>query len=129
LPYRGGIGQATARLFASRGVHLALHYFTQHDGAMALVEELRATGVRVAAFQADIAEFDAVRVMHAKVVEELGHPDILYSNAAMTGSVLGIKAKIENASIEEFERCWRANTGGAFLVSGTLPSPTLTPGC
>jgi len=113
----GGIGQATARLFASRGVHLALHYFTQHDGAMALVEELRTTGVRVAAFQADLAEFDAVRAMHAKVVEELGHPDILYSNAAMTGSALGIKAKIENASIEEFERCWRANTGGAFLLT------------
>ena len=93
---------------------------------MALVEELRATGVRVAAFQADIAEFDAVRAMHAKVVEELGHPDILYSNAAMTGSLLGIKAKIENASIEEFERCWRANTGGAFLVRSTLPPLTLT---
>lgn len=90
---------------------------------MALVEELRATGVRVAAFQADLAEFDTVRTMHAKVVEELGHPDILYSNAAMTGSALGIKAKIEDASIEEFERCWRANTGGAFLVSGTLPPP------
>jgi len=99
-------------------VHLALHYFTQHDGAMALVEELRATGVRVAAFQADIADFDAVRAMHAKIVEELGHPDILYSNAAMAGSMLGIKAKIEDASIEEFERCWRANAGGAFLVSG-----------
>jgi len=109
-------------------VHLALHYFTQHDGAMALVEELRATGVRVAAFQADLAEFDTVRAMHAKVVEELGHPDILYSNAAMTGSALGIKAKIENASIDEFERCWRANTGGAFLVSGTLPNPDLDTG-
>jgi 3-oxoacyl-[acyl-carrier protein] reductase len=96
---------------------------------MALVEELRATGVRVAAFQANLAEFDAVRTMHAKVVEELGHPDILYSNAAMTGSALGIKAKIEDASIEEFERCWRVNTGGAFLVSGTLPPQTLTRGC
>lgn len=95
---------------------------------MALVEELRATGVRVAAFQADLAEFDAVRAMHAKVVEELGHPDILYSNAAMTGSALGIKAKIENASIEEFERCWRANTGGAFLVSGTRDASTPDPG-
>jgi 3-oxoacyl-[acyl-carrier protein] reductase len=101
----------------SRGVHLALHYFSQHNGAIALVEELRATGVRVAAFQADIADFDAVRAVHARVVEELGNPDIFYSNAAMAGSMLGIKAKIEDASLE---RCWRANAGGAFLVSGTL---------
>ena len=119
--YRGGIGKATARLLASRGVHLALHYFSQHDVAIALVEELRATGVRVAAFQADIADFDAVRALHARVVEELGNPDIFYSNAAMAGSMLGIKAKIEDASLEEFERCWRANAGGAFLVCGTLP--------
>jgi NAD(P)-dependent dehydrogenase (short-subunit alcohol dehydrogenase family) len=116
--YRGGIGKATARLLAARGVHLALHYFSQHDGAIALVEELRASGVRAAAFQADLADFDAVRALHARVVEELGHPDIFYSNAAMAGTMLGIKAKIEDASLEEFERCWRANTGGAFLVSG-----------
>lgn len=102
-------------------MHLALHYFSQHDGATALVEELRVSGVRVAAFQADLADFDAVRALHAKVVEELGHPDIFYSNAAMAGTMLGIKAKIEDASLDEFERCWRANTGGAFLVSGTLP--------
>jgi 3-oxoacyl-[acyl-carrier protein] reductase len=104
-------------------VHLALHYFSQHDGATALVEELRASGVRAAAFQADLADFDAVRTLHARVVEELGHPDIFYSNAAMAGTMLGIKAKIEDASLEEFERCWRANAGGAFLVSDTLPPP------
>ena len=104
----------------SRGLHLALHYFSQHGGAIALVEELRATGVRVAAFQADIAGFDAVRAVHAGVVEEPGNQDIFYSNAAMAGSMPGIKAKIEDASMEEFERCWRANAGGVFPVSGTL---------
>jgi 3-oxoacyl-[acyl-carrier protein] reductase len=76
--------------------------------------------VRVAAFQADIADFDAVRAVHARVVEEPGNPDIFYSNAAMAGSMFGIKAKIEDASMEEFERRWRENAGGAFLVSGTL---------
>jgi 3-oxoacyl-[acyl-carrier protein] reductase len=113
----GGIGKATARLLATRGVHLALHYFTQHDVATALVEELRASGVRVAAFKADLADFDAVRALHAKVVEELGNPDILYNNAAKAGTMLGIKAKIEDASLDEFERCWRANTGGPFLLT------------
>jgi 3-oxoacyl-[acyl-carrier protein] reductase len=99
-------------------VHLALHYFSQHDVATALVEELRAFGVRVAAFPADLADFEAVRDLYRRVVEELGHPDILYNNAAMAGTMLGIKAKIEDVSMDEFERCWRANAGGAFLVSG-----------
>jgi 3-oxoacyl-[acyl-carrier protein] reductase len=102
-------------------VHLALHYHSQHDVATALVEELRALGVRVAAFQADLADFEAVRALHGRVVEELGHPDILYSNAAMAGTMLGIKAKIEDVSMEEFEKCWRANAGGAFLVSRGSP--------
>ncbi|KAI0300650.1 NAD-binding protein [Multifurca ochricompacta] len=113
----GGIGKATARLFAARGAHLALHYFSQHDVAAALVDELRASGVRVVAFQADLGDFDAVRTLHEKVVAELGHPDILYSNAAMTGTALGIKAKIEDASLYEFEQCWRTNAGGAFLLT------------
>ena len=101
-------------------MHLALHYYSQRDVATALTEELRATGVRVAAFQADLADFEAVRAMHARIVEELGHPDIFYSNAAMTGTALGIKAKVEDASLDDFEKCWRVNAGGAFLVSGTI---------
>ncbi|KAH9975000.1 putative short-chain dehydrogenase/reductase, partial [Lactifluus volemus] len=114
----GGIGKATARLFAARGVHLALHYFSQHDVATALVEELRASfGVRAIAFAADLTDFDAVRDLHARVVQQLGHPDILYNNAAMAGTMLGIKAKIEDVSMDEFERCWRANAGGAFLLT------------
>jgi 3-oxoacyl-[acyl-carrier protein] reductase len=95
--------------------------------AIALVEELRASGVRVAAFQADLADFDEVRAMHAKIVEELGNLDIFYSNAAMVGTKLGIKAKIEDASMDEFERAWRVNAGGAFLVSVTFSVGTSVP--
>ena len=61
-----------------------------------------------------------MRALHARVAEELGNPDIFYSNAAMAGIMPGIKTKIEDASLEEFEICWRAIAGGAFLVSGTL---------
>ncbi|KAI0262081.1 NAD-binding protein [Gloeopeniophorella convolvens] len=113
----GGIGKATARLFAARGAHLALHYFSQDAAAAALVDELRAHGVRIAAFKADLADFAAVRDLHARVVAELGHPDILYNNAAMAGTILGIKARIEDVDMGEFERCWRANTGGTFLLT------------
>jgi 3-oxoacyl-[acyl-carrier protein] reductase len=101
-----------------------LHYFSQHDVATALVEELRASfGVRAIAFAADLTDFDAVRDLHARVVQQLGHPDILYNNAAMAGTMLGIKAKIEDVSMDEFERCWRANAGGAFLVSSRFSLP------
>ena len=67
----GVLGKATARLLASCGLHLALHYFSQSEVTTALAEELHATDVRIAAFQADLADFDTVRTLHAKVVEEI----------------------------------------------------------
>ena len=83
----------------------------------ALIKELRPLGVRVAAFSANLADFDATRAMYKRVVEELGHPDILYSNAARAGTMLGIKGRVQDVSIEEFEQSWRVNAGSAFLVS------------
>ena len=55
--------------------------------------------------------------MHKRIVEELGHPDILYSNAAMAGTMLGITGRVQDVSLDEFEKCWRVNAGSAFLVS------------
>lgn len=73
--------------------------------------------MRVVAYPADFTDFDAVRAMHKKIVEDLGHPDILYSNAAMAGTMLGITGRVQDASLDEFEKCWRVNAGSAFLVS------------
>ncbi|KAI0065207.1 NAD-binding protein [Artomyces pyxidatus] len=113
----GGIGKATARLLASRGVHLALHYFSQRDAADQLVQEFTALGVRAAAFPADLGDYDAVRKLHKDVVEKLGHPDILYNNAAMSGKIIGIQGKIEDVDLDEFEQCWRVNNGASFLLT------------
>ncbi|KAI0030036.1 NAD-binding protein [Vararia minispora EC-137] len=119
----GGIGAATARLFASRGVHLALHYFSQTSAAEALVTELSALGVRARAYQCDLSDFDAVRQMHAKIVEELGDPDILYNNAAAERTIMGIRGKIEDVKMEDVEGCWRSNAGAAFLLTQLCVPP------
>jgi len=113
----GGIGQATARLLASRGISIAVHYHTKRDVAIALVAELSSLGVRAAPFHADLGDYDAVRKMHAEVVQTLGHPDILYHNGARAGTTLGIQGKIDGVGLEEFESTWRVNTGSAYLVS------------
>ena len=64
-----------------------------------------------------MSDFDAVRRLHADVVSKMGHEvDILYNNAAMGGTVLGIRGKIENVNLDEMEKCWRVNAGAAFLV-------------
>jgi 3-oxoacyl-[acyl-carrier protein] reductase len=119
----GGIGAATARLFAQRGVNLALHYFSKAAKADALAAELGGLGVRARAYQCDLRDFDAVRAMHACIVNDMGDPDILYNNAAAEGTILGIRGKIEDVKMEELESCWRSNVGAAFLVHGLYASP------
>ncbi|THH14503.1 hypothetical protein EW146_g5840 [Bondarzewia mesenterica] len=121
----GGIGQATARLLASRGVSIAVHYYSSQAKADSLVSDLLVLNpsIKAAAFRADLGDYAAVRDLHKQVVETLGDPDILYNNAAMAGTVVGIKGKIQDVDVEMFERTWRANAGSAFLVSARARAP------
>ncbi|KAJ7119575.1 NAD-binding protein [Mycena epipterygia] len=114
----GGIGQATARALALRGCSIAIHYNYARALADGLVAELtKLPGVRAHAFQANLADYDAVRALHAAVVDTLGHPDILFNNAGTTGTVVGKRGDIENVTLEDFEQTWKVNTGSSFLLT------------
>ncbi|OCH89055.1 NAD-binding protein [Obba rivulosa] len=116
----GGIGQATARAFASRGCSVAVHYNSpsSREKASQLIEQLtKNPGVRAAAFQADLSNYDNTRVFYAQVVQELGHPDILFSNHGVTGPKIGPEGDIGNVSPEVFEEIWRTNAGTHFLLA------------
>jgi len=56
----GGIGRASCRSLASLGCSIAVHYHSSAEAATALVEELRAMGVRAEAFKADLTKYDEV---------------------------------------------------------------------
>ncbi|EIN04398.1 NAD(P)-binding protein [Punctularia strigosozonata HHB-11173 SS5] len=110
----GGIGKATALALAKRGCSIAVHYHRNAEEATKLVAAL---GVKAAAFQADLSSYDEARWLHAEVVRELGHPDILYNNSGMTGTRIGPRGDIGDMSVDEFERTWRTNTGTAYLLT------------
>ncbi|ESK95402.1 3-ketoacyl-acyl carrier protein reductase [Moniliophthora roreri MCA 2997] len=115
----GGIGSATALSLARQGASIAVHYGTASEKANALVEQLKAAqeGVHAAIFQADLSDFDSVRRLHEQVVEQLGHPDILFNNAGATGKIIGKMGDIQDANIDEFERIWRLNTASSYLLT------------
>ncbi|KAJ7117931.1 NAD-binding protein [Mycena crocata] len=114
----GGIGQATALALAIRGCSIAVHYHSAPDVADDLVAEIaKLQGVRARAFQADLADYDSVRTLHAAVVETLGHPDILFNNAGTTGTVIGKRGDIESVTLDDFELTWKINTGSSFLLT------------
>lgn len=59
--FRGGIGHATALALARDGCSIAVHFNSAVDKASALVAELTSIeGVKAAAFQADMADYDQV---------------------------------------------------------------------
>lgn len=104
--------------FAKRGCSVAVHYNSSKAKADTVVSDLRTLGVNATAFQADLSEYDNVRKLHADVVQQMGHPDILFNNSGITNSVIGAQGDIESVSIEEYENTWRVNAGSSYLVSG-----------
>ncbi|PPQ93894.1 hypothetical protein CVT25_007807 [Psilocybe cyanescens] len=114
----GGIGYATALALARRGCSIAVHYNSAKSKADALIDELRKIpGVKAIAFQAEMGDFDQVRKLHADVVEQMGHPDVLFNNAGRTNSVIGMYGDIGSISIDEFEKTWRVNTASSYLLT------------
>jgi 3-oxoacyl-[acyl-carrier protein] reductase len=84
-----GIGAAIARRLAADGADVAISYSASADKANALAAELKAQGVRAAAFKADQADTKQVDGLVDKVVKQFGHLDILVNNAGVfiTGPV------------------------------------------
>ena len=118
----GGIGKAACLALAHLKCNIAVHYNTASDTAASLVSELHTLGVKAHAFQADLSSYDDTRKLHAAVVNELGHPTILFNNAGLTMGKSGVK-DVSEINVEEFEQTWRANCGSAFLLTQLcLPS-------
>ncbi|KAI0738066.1 3-oxoacyl-reductase [Daedaleopsis nitida] len=118
----GGIGQATARLFASSGCSIAVHHSSARSKAKAdaLVEELTKLappGVQAAAFKADLSSYENARKLCDEVVHGLGHPDILFSNHGVTGPRIGPEGDMQTVSAETFEEVWRTNAGTGYVLA------------
>jgi len=113
----GGIGKASARTLARLGCHIVVHYNSAADAASLLVTELKSFGVKAEAFQADLSSFDDVRVLHASVIDKMGHPDVLFNNAGYTGPKIGPTGNLQDLTVEDFEKTWRTNSGTHFLLT------------
>ena len=79
-----GIGRAISRALAARGAAICINYATRAVEAEAAAGEIAATGGRVIAVQADVADADAVARMVARTEAELGPVSILVNNAGVS---------------------------------------------
>src|SRR5690242_20216852 len=104
-----GIGRAISRALAARGAAICINYATRAVEAEAAAGEIAATGGRVIAVQADVADTDAVARMVARTEAELGPVSILVNNAGVSSP-----ATLDSYDPAAMARMRRVNVDGVI---------------
>ena len=110
-----GLGKEMTLLLARAGVDVAINYTKSVADAEATAAEVRALGCRAMTVRADVSKEDEVKAMVGQVIETLGGIDLLINNAGYT--IFADFKKLDDVSIEEWDRIMAVNVRGAFLVS------------
>lgn len=115
-----GIGRAAALAFARQGARVGLNYRRSREAALAVVDEIRASGGEAEAFEADVSDDAAVRTMAAAVGERFGALDVLVNNAGWSTRIA--HADMDALTEEIWERTLGTNLKGPFYcVRALLP--------
>ncbi|NKB49581.1 MAG: SDR family NAD(P)-dependent oxidoreductase [Alphaproteobacteria bacterium] len=107
-----GIGAAVARGLAEAGAVVAVNYVSNRAAAETVVVDITQAGGQAAAFQADVADGEAVTAMVAAVGDSLGPVDILVANAGVAP-----RQAMEETSEDDFNNVLQVNLTSAFLCS------------
>lgn len=107
-----GIGKATAIGLGRAGADVGVNYVADRDAAEQVVEEIKAFGVRAAAYEADVSQEDQVVGMVDAMVQELGTIDILVANAGLQRD-----ARLTDMTLAQWQKVLDVNLTGQFLCA------------
>jgi len=111
-----GIGRETALRFARKGARVVVSARGE-EGLDSLVEEIRAEGGDASYVVAEVTDFDQVKAVADRAVEEYGRLDSWVHLAAV-----GLFATFEQTTPEEFERVIEVNLmGQVYGAMAALP--------
>jgi NAD(P)-dependent dehydrogenase (short-subunit alcohol dehydrogenase family) len=109
-----GIGRVTAMRLLLDGWTVAFTYSQSKDAALAFEEESKGNA---AAFEADVRDAEANRVVVEKVVARFGSIDALVNNAGVRRDAL-----LYNMTPEQWDEVLDTNLGGAWsMTKAVLP--------
>ncbi|MGE8359928.1 SDR family NAD(P)-dependent oxidoreductase [Pseudomonas sp.] len=120
-----GLGAETARALAEQGADVAISYVASADKALAVVEELKAAGVRALAIKSDQADMSAAKPLIEAVITHFGKLDILINNAAI--AVQGKTVDDPELDTLNLDRQWQINVMGAVATTRAA-APVLSDG-
>ncbi len=107
-----GIGKAIALKFADLGANVAIMHVGDGDNAAATKQELEAKGVKAAAYECDVSDFEASAALVKQIIEEFGEVHILVNNAGIIRDGLMLSMKES-----EFDAVIKVNLKGAFNMT------------
>lgn len=106
-----GIGEATAREFATHGATVVVHSATSVDAGERVAASLPAASY----VQADLADEDAARGLVSTVLDRHGGLDVLVNNAGTTVRIA--HHDLEAANLEVWRRIFEVNVFGTWAVT------------
>ncbi|MFT7674386.1 MAG: 3-oxoacyl-[acyl-carrier protein] reductase, partial [Gammaproteobacteria bacterium] len=95
----GGIGGASARLCASKGARVGVHYNGNQAKAEALIKSLPGDGHQL--YQCDITDPDAVQQLIGQADRDFGGLDVLVNNAGVSE-----RQAIDKIDYETWQKAW-----------------------
>ncbi|MCS6826600.1 MAG: 3-oxoacyl-ACP reductase FabG [Caldilinea sp.] len=107
-----GIGRAITLAFARLGAEVAFCYRSDQGAAEALLREAATEGLRVQAYQADVADSAAVQQLVADVQSAVGPIDVLVNNAGFFPA-----ATVLEMTAAEWDAVLRTNLYAVFYCS------------
>jgi 3-oxoacyl-[acyl-carrier protein] reductase len=107
-----GIGAGIARLFAKSGASVVVNYSSSKDAANALVAEIKSSGGKAVAIQADFSKTADIRRLFEETRRTFGTLDVLVNNAGVYAF-----GPLESASEEEFHRQFNTNVLGVITAT------------
>jgi NAD(P)-dependent dehydrogenase (short-subunit alcohol dehydrogenase family) len=120
-----GLGATTALALADEGADVAISYVASAEKAEAVVEQLKAKGVRALAIRSDQADMAAAKPLVAAVMAHFGQLDILVNNAAI--AVQGRTVDDPELDTVNLDRQWQINVMGTVATTRAA-APVLTNG-
>jgi len=118
----GGIGQATARKFASEGAAVVIADLdaVRVDEAVASLAD---TGARALGVRVDVTDRASVEAMVAATLDAFGRIDCLVNNAGITQD-----ARLVKMTEEQFDRVIDVNLKGVFLCTQAVADTMIRQG-
>jgi NAD(P)-dependent dehydrogenase (short-subunit alcohol dehydrogenase family) len=93
------VGAGISRALAAAGATVAVNYNNSKDEAEAVAAEIRKAGGKATAYQADVANFEAVKAMVARIKADCGGLDILVNNAGLV-----MRKRFKDTTPEDWHR-------------------------